>query len=212
MNNQGSRHFVAISKEQGKIGNTREYDLIFWSQIVNPRGLLICSIVTIDSIESELAKLRVTMELANEQFEILDKKLSESGGSSDSEQIARSRKLPPSDLMARAEQCLQWGRLKSRTLDFGNGLFSDSCWNMCLDIYICGLKDEQVTVSAIAHSSGIPMTTAMRYINVMVEQGLLEKSQNPDDNRMIFVTVSPEYQERIATLLSAAPGQEQSRA
>lgn len=150
----------------------------------------------------------MSMKLANERFEILNKRLSEPDGSSGSDQIARDGKLPPSELRARAEHCLQWGRLKSRTLDIGNGLFSDSCWNMCLDIYICGLKDEQVTVSAVAHSSGIPMTTAMRYINVMVDQRLLEKSQNPDDNRMIFVTVSPEYQERIAALLTRAPGQE----
>ena len=76
---------------------------------------------------------------------------------------------------------------------------------MCLDVYICSLKDERVTVSAIAHSSGIPMTTAMRYINVMVEQGLIEKAPNPADNRMIFVSVSPECIDKIENLLSNAP-------
>ncbi|MGB5483174.1 helix-turn-helix domain-containing protein, partial [Parasphingorhabdus sp.] len=63
----------------------------------------------------------------------------------------------------------------------------------------------RVTVSAIAHSSGIPMTTAMRYINVMVEQGLIEKSPNPADNRMIFVSVSAGSMSKIESLLSQAP-------
>ena len=76
---------------------------------------------------------------------------------------------------------------------------------MCLDIYICGLKEERVTVSAIAHSSGIPMTTAMRYINVMVQQGLIEKTPNPADNRMIFVSLSSDCMEKIEKLLTSSP-------
>ncbi|AMO72148.1 helix-turn-helix domain-containing protein [Sphingorhabdus sp. M41] len=158
-----------------------------------------------DSIEADLAELRLTIKQANEKFEILDKKISDSCGQLSNDRCSDSKDLDPAGLIDRAEKFLHWGRLKSGALDTGNGLFADSCWNMCLDIYICGLKDEQVTVSAIAHSSGIPMTTAMRYINVMVEQGLLEKSSNPADNRMVFVAVSGECRKRIESLLSSAP-------
>lgn len=158
-----------------------------------------------DSVEAELAELRSTIRQASEKFEILDKKISDSCGQFSKNQCSDSDDLGPADLVDRAEKLLHWGRLKSGVLDTGNGLFADSCWNMCLDIYICGLKDEQVTVSAIAHSSGIPMTTAMRYINVMVEQGLLEKSSNPADNRMVFVAVSGTCRDRIESLLSNAP-------
>lgn len=158
-----------------------------------------------DSVEAELAELRLTIKQANEKFEILDKRISDSRDQSSSNQFAKGKDLECVDLIDRAEKFLNWGRLKSGALDTGNGLFADSCWNMCLDIYICGLKDEQVTVSAIAHSSGIPMTTAMRYINVMVEQGLLQKSSNPADHRMVFVAVSPECRSKIEKLLSSAP-------
>lgn len=158
-----------------------------------------------DSVEAELAELRLTIKQANEKFEILDKKISDSSGQLSTDQCSDSKDLDPVDLIDHAEKFLHWGRLKSGALDTGNGLFADSCWNMCLDIYICGLKDEQVTVSAIAHSSGIPMTTAMRYINVMAEQGLLEKSSNPADNRMVFVAASLECRNRIESLLSSAP-------
>ena len=158
-----------------------------------------------DDFETELAELRLTMRHANERFEILDKRIADSNRGISNNPIMFKDSLSHIDMIERAEKYLHWGRTKSQTLDSGNGLFADSCWNMCLDIFICGLKEERVTVSAIAHSSGIPMTTAMRYINVMVEQGLIEKTPNPADNRMVFVSVSPDCLTKIEGLLSSAP-------
>lgn len=158
-----------------------------------------------DSVEAELAELRLTIEQANQRFELLDKRIADKNRRTNGEKIYFNPDLSRADLIDRAEKYLHWGRLRSQTLDTGNGLFADACWNMCLDIYICGLKDERVTVSAIAHSSGIPMTTAMRYINVMVDQNLIEKKPNPADNRMIFVSVSPDCMKKIEKLLASAP-------
>ncbi|WP_417593931.1 MarR family transcriptional regulator [Parasphingorhabdus sp.] len=158
-----------------------------------------------DSVEAEVAELRSTLQHANERLEKLDKRITDSNKRICEDQIIIDEDLTRLDLIDRAKKHLHWGRLKSRTLDAGNGLFADSCWNMCLDIYICGLKGERVTVSAIAHSSGIPMTTAMRYINVMVGQGLITKTPNPADNRMIFVSTSEDCMNKIACLLSNSP-------
>ncbi|MEH6789228.1 helix-turn-helix domain-containing protein [Parasphingorhabdus sp.] len=162
------------------------------------------------SVEAELAELRLTIEQAIAKFDILDKRISNETEEPEARQtetdpIFFRDQVDQSALIDRAEKYLNWGRLKSRILDAGNGLFANSCWNMCLDVYICDLKDQRVTVSAIAHSSGIPMTTAMRYINVMVEQGLLTKTPNAADNRMIFVSISDDCAEKIEELLLSAP-------
>ena len=158
-----------------------------------------------DSVEAQLADIRSTIEEAIERVNVLDKRMTEGKDSSDDDQMLISRSMDDGDLISRAEKYLNWGRLKSRILDSGNGLFANSCWNMCLDIFICDLKEQRITVSSIAHSSGIPMTTAMRYINVMVEQGLLHKTPNSADNRMIFVSVSENCSEKIRELLMSAP-------
>ena len=158
-----------------------------------------------DSVEAQLADIRSTIEEAIERVNVLDKRMTEGKDSSDDDQMLISRSMDDGDLISRAEKYLNWGRLKSRILDSGNGLFANSCWNMCLDIFICDLKEQRITVSSIAHSSGIPMTTAMRYINVMVEQGLLHKTPNSADNRMIFVSVSEDCSEKIRELLMSAP-------
>lgn len=118
---------------------------------------------------------------------------------------AETKSVDDTELVIRAENLLKWSRLKAQYLNLGTGLFSDSCWDMCLDIYICDLKDERITVSSVAHSSGIPMTTAMRYINVMSEEGLLEKTPNPSDNRMIFVSTSASCKERMSDVLKKLP-------
>lgn len=174
-------------------------------EVVKTGGLENCSVKSMDNVEAELAELRLTIKQANEKFETLDKRISNSSDQLSRDQFFNGEDSGHVDLIDRAEKFLHWGRLKSGALDTGNGLFADSCWNMCLDIYICGLKDQQVTVSSIAHSSGIPMTTAMRYINVMAEQGLLQKSSNPADHRMVFVAISLECRTRIESLLSSAP-------
>lgn len=156
---------------------------------------------------------RIDMGNVNEELAALESLLSQIQTKIDSvrqiaatdESTAKPETINDAELVVRAENLLKWSRLKAQFLNLGTGLFSDSCWDMCLDIYICDLKEEQITVSSVAHSSGIPMTTAMRYINVMSEEGLLEKTPNPSDNRMVFVSTSASCKERISDVLKNLP-------
>lgn len=153
-----------------------------------------------DNVNDEIAALESLLSQGLEQVHAV--KRIASNDKSKSEQAVTTGKSPDdAELIIQAEKLLKWSRLKAEYLNMGTGLFSDSCWDMCLDIYICDLKGEQITVSSVAHSSGIPMTTAMRYINVMSEEGLLEKTPNPSDNRMIFVSTSSSCKERISDVL-----------
>jgi IclR helix-turn-helix domain len=154
-----------------------------------------------DELSVEIAAIKAALAVASEKIDTLKNIAAVSDNPTSSETASLSDELGQQGLVGRAETMLRWSRFKTKTLDLGAGLFSDSCWNMCLDIYICDLKREQITVSSIAHSSGIPMTTAMRYINVMVEEGLLEKSPNPSDNRMIFISTSEICRDKISKVL-----------
>ena len=105
------------------------------------------------------------------------------------------------DLCAFAGKLREWSHKKASMLGTQNGLFTDPCWLMCLDIYVCDLKQEKVSITAVAHGSEIPMTTAIRYLNALVADGLVEKTVNPDDSRMAFVSLTDEARDRISTLL-----------
>ncbi|QJB68033.1 hypothetical protein [Parasphingorhabdus halotolerans] len=148
-------------------------------------------------IKSSLKKVMVKLKALEELITVNEK-------SGVEEKTAK--KLGTGELIERARKNLRWSRSKVQAMDSGYGLFSDACWNMCLDIYICNLNREPITVSSIAHSSGIPMTTAMRYINVMVKQGLLIKTPNPSDNRMFLVSMSMDSIERTTNVLISYPG------
>lgn len=154
-----------------------------------------------DEVSVEIAAIKSVLAQAAEKMEALDGLISSSNSIDMQASLPSDNNIKAEELVRRAEKLLRWSRLKADTLNLGSGLFADSCWNMCLDVYICDLKDEKITVSSIAHSSGIPMTTAMRYINVMAEEGLLEKSPNPSDNRMIFISTSATCKEKISTIL-----------
>ena len=160
-----------------------------------------------DEVRVEIAAIQSVLSEATEKMAALngliissDNAISRKPVNSNDPVIAIAN-IDTAELIQRAEKLLKWNRLKAEILNPGSGLFADSCWNMCLDTCICDLKGKKITVSAIAHGSGIPMTTAMRYINVMVEEGLLQKSPNPSDNRMIFLSTSEACKEKISTLL-----------
>ncbi|WP_109357454.1 helix-turn-helix domain-containing protein [Sphingorhabdus sp. EL138] len=155
-----------------------------------------------DPVSVEIAAIRSALAEATEKIEALNGLVVSSENDETDTPDPAVEDITAAELIHRAERLLKWSRLKADTLNLGSGLFADSCWNMCLDTYICDLKGQKITVSSIAHSSGIPMTTAMRYINVMAEEGLLEKSPNPSDNRMIFISTSETCKDKISTILS----------
>lgn len=156
-----------------------------------------------DEVPLEVAEIKSVLNVAMQKIEVLEQ-LVAIKQNSDSLPVA-AEELSNIQLIERAKKHLQWSRAKGQLMDPGNGLFSDGCWNMCLDIYICNLNEQPVTVSSIAHSSGIPMSTAMRYINVMAEQKLLLKSLNPADNRMVFISISAAGMENITKILKSSP-------
>ena len=153
---------------------------------------------------NELNSLKSALSSASDHVESLSALVDEDTKQS-SEFENRCETVIESQVVDRAEKLLKWSREKSKALNFGTGLFSDPCWDMCLDIYICDLNDEKIAISSVAHSSGIPMTTAMRYMNVMTEAGLLQKELNPSDSRMIFISTSKTLRDKISSVLAKLP-------
>ncbi|QTD55469.1 helix-turn-helix domain-containing protein [Parasphingorhabdus cellanae] len=160
-----------------------------------------------DEVGVEIAAIKNALVAAAKKVDTLSELITVSDNLISKDDCSTADEMDNAELINRAETMLRWSRLKANMLNMGAGLFTDSCWNMCLDIYVCDLKDEKITVSSIAHSSGIPMTTAMRYINVMVEEGLLEKSPNPSDNRMIFISTSTFCKDKISLILQSLGSQ-----
>lgn len=80
---------------------------------------------------------------------------------------------------------------KVRERHFPTELFSDPCWEMLLDLYDARLDEAEVTVSSLGAASGVPLTTALRRMEVLQKHGFIERVVDPDDRRRTIVRLSP---------------------
>ena len=69
-------------------------------------------------------------------------------------------------------------------------LFADPSWDMLLDLYDAELAAAQVSVTLLSASSSLPLTTALRRLDVLEEQGLVSRFEDPSDRRKTLVRLT----------------------
>lgn len=66
-------------------------------------------------------------------------------------------------------------------------LFADPAWDMLLDLMAARLEGEKVAVSSLCVAAAVPPTTALRWIGVLAERGLIVRTTDPSDRRRVHV-------------------------
>lgn len=87
---------------------------------------------------------------------------------------------------------------------FDEGLFADPAWDMMLDLFASELAGCRVSVSSLCVAAAVPATTALRWINALVEKGLFVRRNDPLDARRAFIELSPEASAALARYLTDA--------
>ena len=72
----------------------------------------------------------------------------------------------------------------------GGDWFADPAWDILLDLTAAAAENKRVSVSSLCHASGVPPTTALRWISQMVDGGLLVRVDDPVDRRRSFIELS----------------------
>lgn len=93
---------------------------------------------------------------------------------------------PPS--ADRIRQLIAMRRLRDRF--FSPDLFADPAWDILLDLAASRIERKSVSVSSLCIAAAVPPTTALRWIRMMTEQGLLVRRADPADARRMFVDLS----------------------
>lgn len=75
----------------------------------------------------------------------------------------------------------------SRESMFPPSLFGEPGWDMMLALYIAEGEGYRMKVTALCHESGVPDSTAIRWIERLYELNLAYREQNPLDCRSIFI-------------------------
>jgi DNA-binding transcriptional ArsR family regulator len=83
------------------------------------------------------------------------------------------------------------GARRQRGRYLSEELFADPAWDMLLDLFHAEVGQRKVCVSSLCIASGVPQTTALRWLKELVEQGLVTRRSDPVDGRRVYVELAP---------------------
>lgn len=85
-----------------------------------------------------------------------------------------------------------------RAAHFGTDMFADPAWDMLLDLTAARAEHKRVSVTSLCIASGVPPTTALRWIGQMIDGGLFERVADDSDKRRAFVRLTDRAAEQMA--------------
>ena len=81
---------------------------------------------------------------------------------------------------------------------FDGDLFADPAWDMLLDLTAARAEHTRVSVTSLCIASGVPPTTALRWIGQMTDAGLLQRVEDETDRRRAFITLTDKAADAMA--------------
>lgn len=91
---------------------------------------------------------------------------------------------------------LRQRQLRARFFD--GDLFGDPAWDMLLDLTAARAEHGRVSVTSLCIASGVPPTTALRWIGQMTDAGLLQRVDDETDRRRAFITLTDKAADAMA--------------
>lgn len=80
-------------------------------------------------------------------------------------------------------------------------LFSDPAWDILLDLTAARMEGQSVSISSACVAANVPATTALRWINLLVDKGLLVRKPERLDGRRATVTTTDGAQDMMTNHL-----------
>src|SRR6478609_5454372 len=112
----------------------------------------------------------------------------------------RSSDSPSKKLIAEA-----WiAALRQRNKVFTEGIFADPAWDLLLDLYVSHCNGRPVSVTSACIAANVPATTALRWIGVLENKGLIARADDPHDNRRKLVNLTDDALMKVEAALDGA--------
>jgi DNA-binding MarR family transcriptional regulator len=103
---------------------------------------------------------------------------------------------------------------QERNQHFSPAMFGEPAWDLLLALYVEQAENETPTASMLAKAAGIPITTALRWMDYLEEKRLIERERSSFDRRVSTVTLSESGRIRLegyfAEVLAAMEGNPQT--
>ncbi|WP_435418264.1 MarR family transcriptional regulator [Parerythrobacter aurantius] len=112
-----------------------------------------------------------------------------------SQKLARTARPPMPDPRL-VRQIIRQRQARNRL--FEGDLFADPAWDMLLDLTAARAEHGRVSVTSLCIASGVPPTTALRWISQMVEMGIFVRVEDEQDRRRAFIALSDSAADSMA--------------
>ncbi len=98
--------------------------------------------------------------------------------------------------LSRAKEHYQIRRQRDKA--FGDlPLFGEPVWDMLIDLFIAAEEQRTVSVTSLCMASCVPPTTALRWISILEEQGMILRKPDSSDARRFFLSLESSFHDRI---------------
>jgi hypothetical protein len=129
------------------------------------------------------------------RFESPAQAFSGSDGGEPGDRLVRAVRPPlPDPRLVR--RIIRQRQLRARFFD--GDLFADPAWDMLLDLTAARVEHTRVSVTSLCIASGVPPTTALRWIGQMTDAGLLARVEDETDRRRAFITLTDKAADAMA--------------
>ncbi len=116
-------------------------------------------------------------------------------GEDGSERLIRASRTPAPDPRL-VRRIIRQRKLRGKFFD--PSLFADPAWDMLLDLTAARAEHLRVSVTSLCIASGVPPTTALRWIGQLTEAGLVERVEDETDRRRAFIALTDKAAEGMA--------------
>jgi DNA-binding MarR family transcriptional regulator len=69
-------------------------------------------------------------------------------------------------------------------------MFSDPAWDILLELYIAECEQRRLSIADLSDRSGVPGTTALRWLEAFEKETLVTRRCDPLDGRRVYINLS----------------------
>ena len=161
--------------------------------------------VSLDSLSASLRRATARWARLAAQFRLLalsqTARRAEPASPSTAQEVIR-RQPSMDDLQSFATKIMK--DRQSRSKFFDPQILSGPAWDILLDLAAAGLKGEAVPTSSACASTQVPLSTALRHVNQLVEAGLVKREADPGDRRRTLLELEPHALELMTRYLTSS--------
>lgn len=146
-------------------------------------------------------KARRLIAAANELLAIAHElELNDRDGADEDHQTIRNAKDSP--VWAEVARTTYRDRRKRSDIFNDPALFGEPAWDILLDLFIAAKERKRLPVTSACIGAAVPATTALRWLTVLEDKGLIVRENDIADARRVFVRLSSDGYEKMVAYFS----------